>query len=145
MIKSVLDTNVLAAGILGFASAGQAPVRLLRLWQDQRFELVTSDHIVSELVNTMDKPFFRSRLTEEQIGSTQRLLQARATWTPVTTAVSSVAPHPEDDLVLAAAVSAGADYLVTGDKPSMAVGSHAGVSIVSPRAFFDLLEAAVDV
>lgn len=89
----------------------------------------------------MEKPFFRRRLTMEQVNSTQRLLQTRATLTPLTASVSGVAPHAEDDLVLAAAVSTRADYLVTGDKRFLAVGSHAGVMILSPRAFLYLLEA----
>jgi predicted nucleic acid-binding protein len=57
------------------------------------------------------------------------------------TTVAGVAPHPEDDLVLAAAVTAEADFLVTGDKRFLAVGSYAGVTILSPRAFLDVLEA----
>lgn len=142
MIKVVLDTNVLAAGILGFASTDRTPVRLLRLWQDQQFELVVSDHIMAELLTTMEKPFFRRRLTEDQIESTQRLLRDRATWTPLTISVPGVAPHSHDDPVLATALSADADHLVTGDKRFLALASYAGVTILSPRAFLDVLEAA---
>jgi predicted nucleic acid-binding protein len=46
--------------------------------------------------------------------------------------------------VLAAAVSADADDLVTGDKRFLAVGSYAGVTILSPRAFLDLLETTAN-
>ncbi len=144
MIKAVLDTNVLASGVLGFASAERAPTRLLRFWQAQRFELIVSDHILAELINTMEKTYFQQRLTADQIRSTQRLLQDRATLTPVEAYVSGVAAHPEDDQVLAAAVSADADYLVTGDKRFLAVGSYAGVTILSPRAFLDLLETTAN-
>lgn len=47
--------------------------------------------------------------------------------------------HPEDDLVLAAAVSARADYRVTGDSKLQLRGRYQGVIILSPRAFLDLL------
>ena len=140
MIKAVLDTNVLASGVLGFAAAEQAPSRLLRLWQEQRFELVVSESILAELASIMAKPYFRQRMTEAQNWSTQRLLQDRATIAPLTASVSGVATHPEDDLVLVAAISAQADYLVTGDKRLQLLDAFRGVRILSPRAFLDLLE-----
>ena len=59
----------------------------------------------------------------------------------MTAEVHGVATHPEDDLILATAVSAKADYLVTGDKKLRELGSYQGVSIVSPREFLDILES----
>jgi predicted nucleic acid-binding protein len=67
-----------------------------------------------------------------------------ATRTPVTVVVAGIATHPEDDLVLAAAVSAGADYLVTGDKQLLRIGRYEGVTIVSPRDFLTLLDKQED-
>jgi hypothetical protein len=43
--------------------------------------------------------------------------------------------------VLAAAVSADADYLVTGDRQLQRLGTYEGVRIVSPRDFLALLDA----
>lgn len=51
-----------------------------------------------------------------------------------------MATHPEDDLVLATAVSAQADYLITGDAMLRKLRTYEGVSIVSPREFLDVLE-----
>ena len=48
--------------------------------------------------------------------------------------------HPEDDLVLATAVSGDADFLVTGDKQLLALGTYQSVSIVSPRDFIGVLD-----
>lgn len=102
--------------------------------------MVVSSHILHELEQALSKPYFRTRRSRPQIESAQRFLESVATLVVPNEIVSGVAPHPADDLVLAAAVSAGADYLVTGDKRFLAVGSHAGVTIVSPRAFLDLLD-----
>ncbi len=99
-----------------FAAAERAPGRLLRLWREQRFELIVSAEIVTELLNTLAEPYFRKQITPGQIELTQILLQAEATETPVAERVSGVASHTEDDRVLDAAVSAEADYLVTGDR-----------------------------
>ena len=42
--------------------------------------------------------------------------------------------------MLATAVSAQADYLVTGDIQLQKLGTYGGVTILSPRAFLDLLQ-----
>lgn len=140
MIRVVLDTNVLASGFVGFANTERAPSRLLRLWREDRFALVISADIVTELLNTFSSPYFRQRLSPEQIAEAQHLLREEATTTPITAQVSGVATHPEDDLVLATAVSAQVDYVVTGDKRILQLGEYQGVHMLSPREFLDLLE-----
>jgi predicted nucleic acid-binding protein len=45
-------------------------------------------------------------------------------------------------LILATAVSGGADYLVAGDKQLLKLGSFEGVRIVDSRAFLDILDRA---
>lgn len=61
----------------------------------------------------------------------------------VAASVTGVVTHPEDDLVLAAAVSTQVDYLVTGDKKLRGLGVFQGVQIVTPREFVDLIDAVV--
>lgn len=67
-------------------------------------------------------------------------LRRKAEIVPVTTEISGVASHAEDDLVIAAAVSARAPYLVTGDAGLLAVGTHRGVSLVTARFFRTMLD-----
>lgn len=143
MIRAVLDTNVLASGFVGFAAAERAPGRLLRLWREQRFALVVSTNILTELLKTFADPYFRPQLSSEQIDAAQLLLQEEAMVTPITVHVSGVATHPEDNLVLATAVSARAEYLMTGDKKLQQLGAYQRIPILSPRAFLDLLEVTV--
>ena len=140
MIRAVLDTNVLASGFVEFAKAERAPAQLLRLWQEQRFALVVSTEILTELLNTFADPYFRRRLTAEEIDAVRLLLQEEAISTPLTSRISGVASHPEDDYILATAVSAHAEYLVTGDKELQRLGNYQGVHVVSPRQFLDLLQ-----
>lgn len=52
-----------------------------------------------------------------------------------------VATHPEDDLILATAVAGNAEYLVTGDRQLLALGTYEGVRIVSAAEFLAVLEA----
>lgn len=94
----------------------RAPSRLLRLWKAESFALVISAHVLAEVLATFEDPYFRKR--------------------PIHT--------PKDDLVLAAAVGAEVDYLVTGDKNLLRLGGYQGIRIRSPRQFLDLLEGATD-
>ncbi len=57
----------------------------------------------------------------------------------MTISVQGVATHPEDDLILATAVSGGAQYLVTGDRQLLKLGNYQGVQIVTARDFLDRL------
>lgn len=43
--------------------------------------------------------------------------------------------------MLANAVAAQADYLVTGDGPFRRVGAYDGIVFINPRQFFDLMNA----
>ena len=139
MIRAVLDTNVLASGLVR-SNPQAAPVQLLDAWRDQRFELIYSDEILSELERTLQSPYFARRLSNERIEHDLLLLADEATFAQPTASVSGVATHAEDDLILATALSASADYLVTGDTKLQALGSYRGVQIVSPRTFLELLE-----
>jgi uncharacterized protein len=46
---------------------------------------------------------------------------------------------PNDDMIVATAVKAKADFIVTGDRHLLALGSHDSIRIVTPREFLDLL------
>ncbi len=50
-----------------------------------------------------------------------------------------VTGDPEDDLVLATGRLASAGYLVTGNAGLLALAQYAGMQIVSPRAFLEIL------
>lgn len=60
--------------------------------------------------------------------------------TVLTAFITGVASHPEDDVVLDAAVSAAVGFLVTGDKQLQRLGTFQGVRIVSPGSFLGLLD-----
>lgn len=136
MIRAVFDTNVLASG---FLSQTSTPGRLLQAWLDGLFELLVSEFIFEELGQTFDDPYFRCRLDAEQIEQNQALLRREATVVNIVVEISGIATHPEDDLILAAAVSSQAQFLVTGDAQLLGLASFSTVNILSPRAFLDFL------
>jgi predicted nucleic acid-binding protein len=119
-------------------------VLLLQAWTLGVFELVISDHLIIEIVRTLSKPYFLAHVEPGIFDTTLAALQHDATRVALTADVQRVATHHEDDFVLATAVSAVADYLVTGDKQLQRLGTYENVTIISPRAFLTLLSSQVD-
>lgn len=56
MIRAVVDTNVLASGLI---STGGPKGRILLCWAAGLFDLVLSEHILTELERTLAKPYFQ--------------------------------------------------------------------------------------
>jgi uncharacterized protein len=137
VISVTHDANVLASSAV--ARPGGTLATIVRAWFSGRYEVVRSEHIHDELRRSLEKPYFANRLSRADRLAFAEHVRAKARAAEITVAVSGVATHPEDDLVLATAVSAGADYLVTGDRKLQALGTYGDVRIVSPRQFVDIL------
>ena len=140
MIRAVLDTNVLASATANFSVQNSIPAALLHAAVIRRFQLVTSRVILDELHRTLQKPYFRQRLAAQDLQEFERIITRWAIIVPITVHVSGVATHAEDDPILATALSAQVDYLVTGDQRLRKhVPSISGIPLVSPTKFLDTL------
>jgi putative PIN family toxin of toxin-antitoxin system len=135
-MKVVLDTNILASGAI--SPAGTVS-RILDEWRSGTFRVIVSSPMLAELERTLQKPYFRRYLTKTQSYSFLKLLQRQVSVSPITVSVHEVATHPEDDVILATAVSDKADYLVTGDTKLQGVRTYNGVTILSPKQFLAIL------
>lgn len=142
MIKALFDTNVLVSGFASFKHPTRAPAQLLHLWQADFFELCISEHIIAEVKKTLDINYFKRRLKPEDIDEAIILLSEESTIISITTPVRGAATHPEDDLVISAAISGKVDYLVTGDQPLLRkVGnSYRGIAFAIPNDFLKILQ-----
>lgn len=140
MMLVVLDTNVLASGLAGLRRPTNTPGEVLRRWFSQSFLLIISEPILMELERTLQKPYFLQQISPQERAQALPTIRRQARLAQITLHVAGVATHPEDDLILATAVSANADYLVTGDKQLQRLGSYQGVTILSPRQFLAVLE-----
>ncbi len=103
------------------------------------FDITVSEHSIDGVSRALTKPYWRKRLDIQQIEC--RLPDVRSLVKPVEPVddVHGVAEDDEDDLVLATAVAANADYLVTVDKYPRRIGEFRGIRIVSPRQFLGLM------
>ncbi len=125
----VFDTNVLVAALIteGICS------KLLHRARAGEFSLVSCPFIMKELRRILLKKF---RLGQEELALAME---------PINEALSQVIEHSikikdicrdaDDDNVIACAVAAKADYIVTGDADLLEVKNYQGVKIVTPRDF----------
>jgi putative PIN family toxin of toxin-antitoxin system len=139
LIRAVLDTKIIASGL---AFPGGLQEQILRRATYFEFEIVISNHVFNELSKVLSSPFFVRLLGSR---APTDLYDALTQLEPVKIEriVQRVATHPEDDDILATAHSGSADYLVTGDKQLLKLGSFEGVRIVDSRAFLEILNREV--
>src|SRR4051794_39784526 len=103
MIRAVLDTNVLASATGSFYIRNSIPAALLHAPILRRFQLITSAVIIEELHCTLQKPYFRNRLPAHDLAEIERIITRWAHSVQITIQVHGVAPHREDDPILATA------------------------------------------
>jgi putative PIN family toxin of toxin-antitoxin system len=114
MIRATLDTNVLASGVVTNAQTVNGQV--IQAWRENKYSLILSEVILTEFSRTLTQPYFSARLTAAQIAGTVNLFRTEATIVPISVTVTGVATHPEDDPIIATALSGKAHYLVTRDE-----------------------------
>lgn len=138
MRKAVLDTNVLISGLLKRGRSG-IPDQILRYIA--RFQLFLSEEILEETDRVLHYPRIQKKhnLSDEDIHSYIQYLRSIAiiaTDLPTVT----VAADPDDNIVLACALKAQADYIVSGDPHLKKLKEYQGIQIVPPVEFLKLLE-----
>lgn len=139
MIRVVADTNVLASGLAGYDKSNSPESQILRAWREGRLELITSAAILAELERTLAKPYFAQRVSRDEVDQALELLRHRSSFVHDRAPVHGIATTPEDDLILATAVSGKATHLVTGDRQLLNVGGFRGIEILRAREFLGRL------
>jgi putative PIN family toxin of toxin-antitoxin system len=139
VIRTVLDANIFISAMI---APGSVPTRILHAAYASVFLCLTSAAIANEIRRALSRDRIRSKyhLDATEVERLHGFLELDHVRVPITAEVRGVATHPEDDLILATAVSAQVDYLVTGDRQLLALGHYAGVRIVSPRDFLAIID-----
>jgi len=138
-VRVLLDSSVL---ISAFLIPENPAGMLVRAGLDDRFEICVSLDILEEVDRSLRNKLRlrkRYRYIDEQIAWFITSLAASVSVVSELPAIPRVCRDPNDDHVLAAALAANADSVVTGDRDLLALGNHQGVRILTVRALLDLL------
>lgn len=126
--KVVIDTNVFISGIF----FGGNPLKVLRLWQRRKIELVISPELEAEIIRKL-KAFDAS---EELTVDWQDLIEENSIRI-LPKANLKLSRDPKDNFLLAAALTANADYLITGDKDLLILDKIGTTRILKPAQFIE--------
>jgi putative PIN family toxin of toxin-antitoxin system len=128
-VRTVFDTNVLVAA---FVTEGICSKILIR-GRKKQFHLIVCPIILQEFERVLIKKFSATR--NEAWSALQIVSEAIHSVVRPSPLVQSVCRDPDDDAILACALEAGADYLVTGDVDLLELKTFKGIRIVTPRDF----------
>jgi len=128
-VRTVFDTNVLVAA---FVTEGICSKILIR-GRKKQFPLIVCPIILQEFERVLIKKFSATR--NEARSALQIVSEAIHSVVRPSPLVQSVCRDPDDDAILACALEAGADYLVTGDVDLLELKTFKGIRIVTPRDF----------
>ena len=132
----VLDSNVLVSALL---TRGTPPDQLYRAWVDGRFDLVTSDWQLDELKRVLGYEKLKCYIKPMEASLLLENLDSMAHVVEVTESRGE-SPDPDDNWILATAVTGAADLLVTGDKNDLLhLKQVEGVRIVNAREALKLI------
>jgi len=137
-LRAVLDTNVLISGIVWRG----APNDLVEFIRIGTVKLVTSPVLLAELVRVIHRTKFRPTLARSNTNLDEVLaeLVRHAEIVDSPRLRHPVSRDPDDDAVLALAVAAQADIIISGDADLLILGSYAGISIVTPAQALAMID-----
>ncbi len=128
-MKCVLDTNILVSAFLWQG----IPARLIQHASRNEIQLFTSHALLDELAEVLRrkklvKTVENTGFSADQLVSHYRRLAYRVTTRQITRRISR---DPDDDQVLACALAAKADLIVSGDRDLLALKSFREIPIVT--------------
>lgn len=141
MLRATVDTNTLVSALINF-NPGGVSYDLLRFAEMGTFELITSPYIISEVANTLRKPRLSRYVNSDgDIIAFCQIIRDMSTIIQTWPDINAVS-DPKDNAILACAIAAGADYLVSRDRHLLVLGEHDGIKIIAPEVLLAELRTA---
>jgi putative PIN family toxin of toxin-antitoxin system len=131
-VTVVLDTNVIVAAMVAEGLCREVVHRAVRM----RI-LASSARLMDELEATLRRKF---GVTPAARAFLKAFRQQIPLVEPLTLP-KTICRDPDDDVVLATAIAANANLIVTGDRDLLVLEAYEGINIVSPRRFLEWLDA----
>lgn len=134
-MKVVLDVNVWISALLW----GGLPAQLLSLSLQHKLTIFVSKSLLIELETTLKRDKFKKQL-EKRNCSVEHLMVVTQGFSEKCPTISLNVPNlrdVKDNHIIATAISAGAEVLITGDIDLLVLENFAGIQIMNPTDFLD--------
>ncbi len=128
-MRAVLDTNVVVSGFLW----GGVPRQLLLATREKKLHAFTSTTLLLELSDILGRSKFTHKLTHAQLSIDQLVeyYSILATVVHPIAILPTIIDDPDDDHVLACAIAAQVDLIVSGDRHLLELEEYQGIRIVT--------------
>jgi uncharacterized protein len=137
--KAVVDTNVFVSALI---QAG-TPKNLVEAWLlEGLFVVVYPQWLIHELRRIPSKRRLSTRIQPADLQNLISLIEEDG-FLVEPEHVPRISRDAKDDVFLACALAAQAEFLVTGDRDLLCLGEYKGVRILSPAQFLKLLAPQV--
>jgi putative PIN family toxin of toxin-antitoxin system len=139
MPKVVLDTTILVSAFLSKAGVSR---QLLHEAQAGAFQICLAEEILAETKRVLlEYPRIRKRYDypDEAVIEYVNLLQVLSQMVTSLPKIKVVTRDPNDDMVIACALKAKAQYIVSRDKDLLELEDYQQIIIISPEAFMQIL------
>lgn len=138
-MRAVVDTNILVRAVIK-PSGTVGPV-LLRL-RHGGYTLLYAQSLLEEPIDVLNRPRIRDKyhLTDQDIRAVVSLILLRGEAVVPQERITACR-DPKDDQFLEVAVSGRADVIVSGDQDLLVLHPFAGIPILPPATFLQMLNA----
>jgi len=128
-MQAVLDTNIVVSALLW----GGTPLKLFELATEGKLSLYTSPTLLAELRDVINRDHLVSRLIQQQKDVEDAIRLYEDLCIPVTPlSTPRVVPNDiDDDQVIACALAAGAQLIVSGDSDLLVLHPWKGIHILN--------------
>jgi putative PIN family toxin of toxin-antitoxin system len=135
-MRLTLDTNILVSSLL---HKHTPPYLLYNAWRNGNYDLVTSHAQLEEIRRVVAYPKLARYIKADEATI---VISGLATYALIATnlPVIKASPDPDDNVIIATAVSGNCDYIVTGDKADLLALKKVGtVDIITARAAVEIV------
>jgi len=145
MIRAVFDANILISAFLTRGEPAGVSNELLRLAREGTVDLHLSGAIIAETLATLVTSRRLQRRYAYDSGLAAQYcedLRAATTFVPEPPPTpGAVLRDPDDDKIIACALAAGAEYVVSRDRDLLTLGAYAGIAIIAPEPFLRIVRS----
>jgi len=127
-VRVTADTNIYISAL----NFGGPPAEILRLAAEGDIRLSISSEIIGEVIETLRRKFL---WPDGRIEDLRRTLGEIAELVVPTVRIDLVDDDPDDNRILECAHAARADFIVTGDKDLLRIGTYDSTPILTVAEF----------
>ena len=134
-MRLVLDTNIVASGLLWVGT----PARIIDAAQAGAIEIYTSRILLAELTRILKRAKFAKVIAASGLGIEGLVLgyAELALIVEPLPILPTIIADPDDDHVLACALAAQADLIVSGDKHLLDLGTFQNIEIITAAKYME--------